>query len=43
MGLVYEHRTTNDGLPPGRPAARFSLDPEVRMALCWYPSERKSA
>lgn len=30
LSLVHEHRLAGDGLTPGRPAVRFSLDPDVR-------------
>ena len=33
LGLVREHRAERDGVTPGRPAARFSLDPEVRIGV----------
>lgn len=32
LGLVHEHRGVKDSVTPGRPAARFSLYPEVREA-----------
>jgi DNA-binding transcriptional ArsR family regulator len=33
LGLVHESRGESDGLTPGRPAARFSLDPVARRRV----------
>jgi predicted ArsR family transcriptional regulator len=33
VGVVNEHPGESDGETPGRPAARFSLDPEVRDSV----------
>lgn len=33
LGLIFEYPGQGDGSTPGRPAARFALDPRVRESL----------
>jgi DNA-binding transcriptional ArsR family regulator len=33
LGVIHEHPAQSDGETPGRPAARFSLSPEVRESV----------
>lgn len=33
IGLIHEHPGESDGETPGRPAARFSLHPEIRESV----------
>jgi predicted ArsR family transcriptional regulator len=33
LGVIEEHPARRDGETPGRPAARFSLPPEVRASV----------